>query len=53
MKKKKIQMNKKNIIGEGYNEAESHSVRPTKVCKFDCFYFVKYMLDFSVLLLMI
>jgi hypothetical protein len=33
---KKIQMNKKKkIIGEGYNEAESHSVRPTKVCKFD------------------
>jgi hypothetical protein len=27
--------NKKKIIGEGYNEAEFHSVRPTKVGKFD------------------
>ena len=25
---------KKKISGEGYNEAESHSVRPTKVCEF-------------------
>jgi hypothetical protein len=36
MKKKKIHINKKKkIIGEGYNEAESHSLRPTKVGKFD------------------
>ena len=26
---------KKKIIGEGYNEAEFYSLRPTKVGKFD------------------
>jgi hypothetical protein len=54
MKKKKIQMNKKKkIIGEEYDEAEFYSVRPTKVGKFDLFYFMKHMLNFGVLVLMI